>query len=193
MREPIHPPECGKTPLEDFSATYYFLWDDEFFYAAISAQDDNYSYVGPYPNGSDTLQFVFAESPDETQTTNMYIPTIAPDNGAGEIDAKNDFDGWITNDIMDDSTFAASVDPETQDWTVEIKIPWGAMQGDFISDVFPPQTGDQVGFQVLAIDYDEGVLHWFAGNHPTFPWESGGIERINFIERPTAVDDWSLR
>jgi len=180
------------TSLEDFNATYYFMWDDEFFYAAVSVQDDNYSYVGPYPNGSDALQFVFAETPEETLTAMMYIPTIAADKGGGVIDAKNDFDGWLKHDIMSKSTYAASVDPDTQDWSVEIKIPWSAMQGDFTHDIFPPKTGDKAGFAVLAIDYDNGALDWFGGNHSSFPWQSLGVERMFFIESPVAVKDWSL-
>ncbi len=189
----INNPQYAKpTSLEDFNTTYYFMWDDEFFYAAVSAQDDSNSFVGPDPNGADTLQFVFAETPDQTETGNMYIPTIAPDDGSGNLMAKNDFGGWITHDIMPDSEYAAHVDADTQDWAVEIKIPWSAMQGDFENEVFPPSAGDMVGFCVLAIDYDEGALDWFAGNHTTFPWESEGIERIFFIERPTAVLDWAV-
>ena len=172
------------TSLEDFSATYYFMWDDEFFYAAVVAQDDSYSFVGPQPNGSDTLQFVFGQTPEEAATVNMYIPTIAPDDGTGSPLAKNDFGGWITKDIMGQSTYAASVDPQTQDWVVEIKIPWAAMTGDFAADVFPPAAGDSVGFTVLGIDYDDGALSWFATNTPSLPWEGNGLETMTFIERP---------
>lgn len=181
-----------ETPLEDFNTTYYFMWDDEYFYAAVSARDDSYSFVGPDPNGSDTLQFVFAETPAESDTNMMYIPTIAPDGGAGDIAAKNDFGGWITHEIMGESEYAGSVDPETNDWTVEVKIPWSAMQGDFINEVFPPSVGDMVGFSVLAIDYDDGVLQWFATNHSSLPWFSQGVERMYFIERPTGISDWPL-
>jgi len=99
-----------ETSLEDFNATYYFMWDDEYFYAAVSVQDDNYSFVGPFPNGSDALQFVFGQTAEQTETANMYIPTIAPDDGSGSPLAKNDFDGWITTDIMAQAEYAGSVD-----------------------------------------------------------------------------------
>ena len=91
------------------------MWDDTYFYAAVSVQDDNYSFVGPNPNGADTLQFVFGQTVAEPATSNMYIPTIAPDGGMGNPVAKNDFDGWITRDIMAQSDYAASIDPGTQD------------------------------------------------------------------------------
>jgi len=175
--------QATDTSLDDFNGTYYFMWDDIHFYAAVSAQDDNYSFAGPFPNSSDTLQFVLGQTTDEATASNMYIPTIAPDGGTGSPFAKNDFGGWITKDIMAQSEYAASIDPATQDWTVEIRIPWSAMQGDFAADVFPPNVGDSVGFSVLAIDYDDGVLGWFAGNG-ALPWTGMGLQPMNFIERP---------
>lgn len=170
-----------ETSLEDFNATYYFMWDDEYFYAAVSVQDDSYSFVGPHPNSSDALQFVFGQTDQEDATANMYIPTIAPDDGSGNLLAKNDFGGWITRDIMSQAEYAGSVDPATQDWTVEVRIPWSAMQGDFETDVFPPGAGDSVGFSILGIDYDEGALSWFAGISD-FPWIGGGLQPMYFIE-----------
>jgi len=175
--------QATETSLEDFNATYYFMWDDTYFYAAVSAQDDNYSFVGPNPNSSDTLQFVFGQTVLEAAATNMYIPTIAPDGGTGSPVAKNDFGGWITKDIMAQSDYAGSVDPATQDWAVEVRIPWSAMQGDFASDVFPPSVGDSVGFSVLGIDYDDGALGWFAGNG-ALPWTGNGLQPMYFVERP---------
>jgi len=188
-----HPAGSQETSLEDFRVTYYFLWDDEYFYAAVSAQDDSYSFVGPDPNGSDTLQFTFSETPGETDSNMMYIPTIAPDDGAGNIVAKNDFGGWITHEIMGESEYAGTVDYDTNDWMVEVKIPWSAMQGDFENEVFPPSVGDEVGFSVCSIDYDEGELQWFGTNGGAFPWESQGVQPMYFIERPTDVADWSIR
>ncbi len=179
------------TPLDDFNATYYFMWDDQFFYAAASAVDDNYSFVGPDPNGSDALQFVFAESPDVKDITAMYIPTIAPEDAEGNLLAKNDFGGWLAIDIMGVSTVAGKVNPDTSDWTVEVKIPWSAMT-DFTKPVFPPKTGDMVGFVVLAIDYDNGTLEWFSCNESTFPWGGEGVERMYFIDRGTGLEQWSI-
>jgi hypothetical protein len=176
--------QATETSLEDFNATYYFMWDDTYFYAAVSAQDDNYSFVGPSPNSSDALQFVFGQTAEEEVTANMYIPTVAPDDGSGNPLAKNDFDGWITRDIMAQAEYAGSVDPNTQDWTVEVKIPWSAMQGDFETDVFPPNVGDSIGFSLLGIDYDDGALSWFAGID-AFPWLGAGLQTMYFVERPT--------
>jgi hypothetical protein len=173
--------QSTETSLEDFNATYYFMWDDTYFYAAVSAQDDNYSFVGPNPNSSDTLQFVFGQTALEAAATNMYIPTIAPDGGTGSPVAKNDFGGWITKDIMAQSDYAGSVNPATQDWMVEVRIPWSAMQGDFAADVFPPDVGDSVGFSVLGIDYDNGALGWFAGIS-SFPWTGMGLQPLYFVE-----------
>lgn len=172
-----------ETSLEDFNATYYFMWDDEYFYAAVSVQDDNYSFVGPFPNGSDALQFVFGQTAQEVDTANMYIPTIAPDDGSGNPLAKNDFDGWITTDIMAQAEYASSVDTATQDWAVEVRIPWSEMQGDFEADVFPPGAGDSVGFSLLGIDYDDGALTWFAGIS-AFPWTGSGLQSMYFVESP---------
>lgn len=188
----LNNPGMLSTTLDDFNATYYFMWDDEFFYAAVSAVDDNYSFVGPDPNGSDTLQFVFAETPAIQQTANMYIPTIAPEGPDGGPLAKNAFGGWIGTDIIPDSEYAGVVDADSADWAVEIKIPWSSMQGDFANDIFPPSEGDEAGFAVITIDYDDGALEWFSCNNPTMPWESQGIERIYFIGAETAVASWDL-
>lgn len=175
--------QATETSLDDFNATYYFMWDDEYFYAAVSVQDDNYNFVGPLPNGSDALQFVFGQTDQEDAIADMYIPTIAPDDGSGNPLAKNDFGGWITRDIMPQAEYAGSVDPATQDWAVEVRIPWSAMQGDFEADVFPPSAGDSVGFSILGIDYDDGALSWFAGID-AFPWTGGGLQPMYFVERP---------
>ena len=175
--------QATETSLDDFNATYYFMWDDTHFYAAVSVQDDNYNFVGPNPNVSDTLQFVFGQTVNEVATSNMYIPTIAPDDGTGNPLAKNDFGGWITKDIMGQSEYASTVDTATQDWMVEVRIPWLAMQGDFAADVFPPNVGDSVGFSVLGIDYDNGAMGWFAGNG-AFPWTNIGLQPMYFVERP---------
>jgi hypothetical protein len=172
-----------ETSLEDFNATYYFMWDDEYFYAAVSVQDDNYSFVGPFINGSDALQFVFGQTAEEVETANMYIHIIAPDDGSANPLAKNDFDGWITTDIMAQAEYACSIDPATQDWAVEVRIPWTAMQGDFEADVFPPSAGDSVGFSLLGIDYDDGALSWFAGISD-FPWTGNGLQPMYFVESP---------
>jgi hypothetical protein len=36
---------------------------------------------------------------------------------------------------------------------------------------------------VLAIDYDDAVLGWFAANGD-FPWGGMGLQPLYFIERP---------
>jgi len=167
--------------LEDYSGTFYFMWDDEYLYATASVTDDNYSFVGPGPNGSDCLQFVLGAGPEETATANMFIPTIAVDGGAGEPVAQNVFDGWIAKDIMAQSEYAAAIDPETQDWTVEVRIPWTALQGTFDPEVFPPAAGDEVGFSLLGIDYDSGVQEWF-GCIEQAPWTGVGLQAMTFIE-----------
>lgn len=180
------------TSLDDFNATYYFMWDSQYFYAAVSAQDDTYSFVGPDPNGSDALQFVFAESPAIKETAKMFIPTLAPAGSDGNILAKNDFGGWLTTEIMGQSEYVGKVNSQTSDWTVEVKIPWSAMKGNFSKEVFPPNVGDVVGFAVLSIDYDNGALEFFGCNNPTFPWEGSGVERMYFIDQQTGVSKWSL-
>lgn len=167
------------TSLEDYNGTFYFMWDDQYLYAAASIQDDNYSFNGPTPNASDCLQFVLGQTPEEAVTANMYIPTVAPDGGAGTLVAKNDFDGWIMQDVMAQSEIAANLDAATQDWTVEIKIPWSALQ---LGDATPPAAGDSLGFSLLGIDYDNGELQWFSCTAPMFPWQGGGLQTMTFVE-----------
>jgi len=189
--------QLENTSLEDYSGTYYFMWDDQYFYAGLSAVDNSNAWNGPDPNGADALQFVFAKTPDEKATSNMYIPTISPKDADGVVHAKNDFGGWITEDIMTASTFAGYVN-DNGSWSVEIKIPWNSMTQ--FKSIFPPKSGSVVGFAVLAIDYDidpatevSGTSsHFFACNNPTFPWESAGVEKLYFIATTTAVSEWSL-
>jgi len=179
------PVEWDDTDLDDFSATYYFMWDDEYFYAAVSVQDDNYSFEGPTPNAADCLQWAMTETPEETRQNKMYIPTIAPQGSdGGDPVAKNDFGGYIEYDLFQhpEVEYAGSVDPDTQDWMVEVRIPWWAMVGDFDNEVFPPAVGDSVGFTVIAIDYDD-VLQVLSATHPdSFPWEMNGQETLTFVD-----------
>ncbi|MHC1762789.1 MAG: hypothetical protein AB9869_00575 [Verrucomicrobiia bacterium] len=177
------------TSLDDYTGTYYFMWDDQFFYAGLSAKDDSYGFAGPDPNGSDCLQFVFAVNLGDASAS-MYIPTIAPAGPDGEVLGKNAFGSWIEEDIMPASTYAGVVQ-DTGSWAVEIKIPWNSMT-QFAKPIFPPKAGDSVGFSVLSIDYDVndvGVanLEWFACNHSTFPWEGVGVEKLTFINAADAT------
>ncbi len=104
--------------------------------------------------------------------------------------------------------YAGSVDDATQDWAVEVKIPWAAMQGSFKgdlaqgdadgngTDVFPPAALDQIGFNIVVIDYDvdfEGdpqlqvVGSTHPGDWPWSPWpwsmpDEATQETMTFIE-----------
>ncbi len=188
----VNPPNAQQpTSLDDFNGTYFFMWDDENFYAALSAVDDEYNFVGPDPNGADALQFVFAETPDITDTAQMFIPTLAIDDGDSNMVFKNNFNGWLGQDLAGEVEYAGKVGDDAN-YAIEIRIPWDAMQGGFENEVFPPVVGDMIGFCVLSIDYDGEVLQWFAANHTSFPWSGNGVERIHFIERETAVMDWSI-
>jgi hypothetical protein len=79
-----HPDMWLRTSLEDYSATYYVMWDDENFYVAMSCQDDSYAYQGPTPNRSDALQFTLGPTVNDRYKPSMYIPTIAPRDGRSQ-------------------------------------------------------------------------------------------------------------
>jgi len=170
-------------PVEDYSGTFYFMWDDAYLYAAISALDDAVSPATDAPNGADCLQFVLGPV-DGVDTAGMLIPTIAPDDGAGHPKAMNVFSGWLAKDLFAADTgtqYAAAVDAATNDWTVEVRIPWTALQGSFTPELFPPAVGDQVGFSLLGIDYDNSVLEWF-GCIENAPWTGQGLQTMTFIQ-----------
>lgn len=190
----VNPAADAETPLDDYNATYYFMWDDENFYAALEVSDDSYFFAGPDPNGADTLQFVFAEAPDIPDTLEMFIPTVAPEGTDLEPVFKNAFPTWIDFiDLSDSAEFdGKSEEPDAGNWEVEIRIPWASMTGGFFNEKFPPSEGDTLGFQVLAIDYDFGSLEWFATNHTHFPWDGRGVERITFVGPASSVDVWEL-
>ena len=169
--------------LDDYSGTFYFMWDDEYFYAAVSVEDDAVSPALDAPNGADCLQFVLG-AVDGLSTAEMFIPTIAPDDGSGLPKAMNVFSGWLENDLFaadSGSEYAATVDATTQDWMVEVRIPWTALQGSLSPEVFPPAVGDQVGFSLLGIDYDDSVLEWF-GCIENAPWTGLGLQTMTFLE-----------
>jgi hypothetical protein len=42
-------------------------------------------------------------------------------------------------------------------------------------------VGDQVGFSLLGIDYDDSVLEWF-GCIENAPWTGLGLQTMTFIE-----------
>jgi hypothetical protein len=213
---PQVPNQWRDTSLDDFSATYYVMWDDDALYVAVSVQDDSYQSrekFDPLDNdkAGDALQFTLSATPYDSHTSSLYIPTIAPrSKTTGRALAKNDFrsDVFIKKDLFGDpcdpALYAGSVNDETQDWMVEVKIPWrvmtGAFTGDLINadadgnnrDVFPPQLQDQIGFNIIAGDSDEvggqSQLQFFATTHVgAWPWKFVGDktqETLTFIERP---------
>ena len=67
-------------------------------------------------------------------------------------------------------------------WSVEVRIPWAALQGSFISELFPPAIGDQVGFSLLGIDYDSSVLEWM-GCIENAPWTGQGLQTMTFVQQ----------
>ena len=196
------------TPVEDFSATYYVMWDDEYLYVAVSCEDDNYQFKEPNPNDGDALQFTITETPYEKDYGYLYIPTIAPKDASGQPLAKNDFSGpFIQTDLFahELTRYAGSVDEETQNWMVEVKIPWAAMQGDFKGDedndgknVFPPDLLDEIGFNIVVIDFDvdadgnpqhQVLASTHSGSWPWAPWPwalpgDATQETLTFIETP---------
>ena len=186
-------PYQSMTSLEDFSATYYIMWDDEYLYVALSCQDDSYAWSGDLPNQADCLQFTLGQTPDDRYVPNHYIPTVAPRDSNGNPSACNVFqpgtNKWYEYDLFQDPVvlYSGHVDDETQDWSVELKIPWIAMIGDFQGDlvngdsdgdgknVFPPDLLDEVGFTIQPRDWDyvgdTPTLGLSATNHGgTFPW-----------------------
>jgi hypothetical protein len=170
--------------LEDYSGTFYFMWDDTYFYAAVWAQDDAVSPALDAPNGADCLQFVLGAA-EAVNVAEMLIPTIAPDDGTGRPKAMNTFSGWLAKDLYaagSGAEYASTVDAATQDWMVEVRIPWTALQGSFSPEVFPPTVGTTVGFSLLGIDYDNGALEWF-GCIENAPWAGLGLQTMTFIEQ----------
>ena len=180
-----------RTSLEDFNGTYYVMWDDENLYVACSVQDDVYEYRGPTPNKSDGLQFIITAGIYDTIKPNMYIPTIAPADADGNPHPESVFNpaNYFDYPIFQEPEVlvAGRVDPDTQDWTVELKIPWVVLVGDFPEDkvngdldgngrdVFPPVVGDTVGFAIIVLDYDGPGQNFLSGTHPGFwPWQHGG-------------------
>jgi hypothetical protein len=157
------------------------MWDNEYLYAAVSVQDDDYDFKGPTPNLSDCLQFVLGPV-GETDTAKMLIPTIAPDDGTGNVVAMSDF--WLGLDIFaagSGTEYAASVSSATRDWSVEVKIPWTVLQGSFAGVNFPPTVGDKIGFSLLGIDYDNWTREWLACIG-IVPWQGMGLQTMTFVE-----------
>ena len=166
----------GDTPVTDFSATYYVMWDEEALYVAVSCEDDTYQFMGPEAFAGDALQFTIGPSPYTRDS--LFIPTVAPAGQDGSPVAANAFPGpFIQTDLFAHALteFAGSVDTTTQNWTAEVKIPWDAMQAD-LGGVVPPQIGDTFGFNVVAIDYDLDVdghpqVQVFSSTHASeWPW-----------------------
>jgi len=200
-----------RSPLEDFNATYYIMWDDENLYVAMSCQDDSYAWSGDLPNRADCLQFTLGQTPNDRYVPNHYIPTVAPRGPDGNPSANNVFqpgtNKWYEYDLFvnPDVLYSGHVDDETQDWSVELKIPWRVMVGDFPGDlvngdsdgdgknVFPPDLGDEVGFTIQPRDWDyvgeTPTLEINGQNHGgSWPWQpitdNPVQERLIFVEAP---------
>jgi len=193
------------TLIEDYNATYYIMWDDENLYVALSVQDDSYAWNGPFPNRADCLQFTLGQTNDDRYVPCHYIPTVAPRDADGNPSAKNDFGGnWYAYNLFQSAAvlYSGHVDDETQDWSVELKIPWVEMIGDFPGDlvngdsdgdgknVFPPDIDDQIGFTIQPRDWDDvegtATLELSATNNawswPWFPITGNPVqERLNFV------------
>ncbi|MHC4167848.1 MAG: sugar-binding protein [Planctomycetota bacterium] len=213
---PRFPNQWRDTSLDDFSATYYVMWDDDALYVAVSVRDDSYQSHESFElfdDASDTLHFTLSATPYDSHVPSLYGPSIAPrDKTTGRTIAKNHFGNrsgkFITNGLFNDPchlpVYAGSVNDETQDWMVEVKIPWDSMIGAFAGDlangdadgngrnVFPPHLLDQIGFSIIALDSDnvdgrtQRQFHACTLNG-AFPWEFKGNktqETLTFIERP---------
>ncbi|MFC1766614.1 hypothetical protein ACFL6U_31620 [Planctomycetota bacterium] len=167
------------TPLEDYNGVYYLMWDDENFYIAHTVQDDSHANAGnaATPQRGDCMQFTLSAEPNAAEAGQNYIPTVGvgPDGNAV---AKNDFAanfGYMYDLFAPANTdpsadprveYAGSLDNETQDWSVELKIPWYYMIGDFPGDlangdadgdgknVFPPVIGQEAGYTLLPRDWE---------------------------------------
>jgi len=211
---PFLPNQWRDTSLDDFSATYYVMWDADALYVAVSVQDDSFQGRDSFESSNyagDTLQFTISATPYDSHAPSLYIPTIVPRSkttGRALANKHGRGDAFIKKDLFGDpcepSVYAGSVNDETQDWMVEVKIPWrvmtGAFAGDLVNgdadgnnrDVFPPQLQDQIGFSIIAADADEGggraQLQFFATTHVgAWPWKFIGgktQETLTFIERP---------
>jgi len=211
---PFLPNQWRDTSLDDFSAMYYVMWDDEALYVAVSVQDDSYQGRDRFESvnyAGDTLQFTISATPYDSHTSSLYIPTIAPrtkTTGRALANRHGRSDAFIKKDLFGDpcdpAVYAGSVNDETQDWMVEVKIPWRVMTGDFAGDlingdvdgnnrdVLPPQLQDQIGFNIIAADSDEvagrAQCQFFATTHVgAWPWKFVGDktqETLAFIERP---------
>ncbi|MHC4071216.1 MAG: sugar-binding protein [Planctomycetota bacterium] len=208
------PNQWRDTSLDDFSATYYVMWDDDALYVAASVQDDSFQGRDSFESSNyagDTLQFTISATPYDSHAPSLYIPTIAPRSTTTGRALANKYgrsNAFIKKDLFGDpcdpALYAGSVNDETQDWMVEVKIPWRVMTGAFTDDlvkgdadgndrnVFPPQLLDQIGFSIIAADADEvdrqTQLQFFATTHVgAWPWKFIGDktqETLTFIERP---------
>jgi len=207
---PFLPNQWRDTSLDDFSATYYVMWDDDALYVGVSVQDDSYQSREKFDlpdndKAGDALQFTISATPYDSHPRSKTT---------GRALAKSDFwsDVFIKKDLFGDpcdpALYAGSVSDETQDWMVEVKIPWRVMTGAFAGDlangdadgnnrnVFPPQIQDQIGFNIIAADSDEAggqaQLQFFATTHDGgWPWRFVGDktqETLTFIERPDSFD-----
>jgi len=218
---PQVPNQWRETSLDDFNAIYYVMWDDDALYVAVSVQDDNYQGRDSFASSlqskyaGDALQFTLSANPSDSHASSVYIPTVIPRGkttdraiaisyGKSEIYIKND----LFADPCHPALCAGSVNDETQDWMVEVKIPWHSMTGSFTGDlvngdadgnkrnVFPPQLLDQIGFSIVVGDSDvvggQTQLQLFATTHVgAWPWTPTGDktqETLTFIERPDSFD-----
>lgn len=214
---PQVPNQWRETSLDDFNAIYYVMWDDDALYVAVSVQDDNYQGRDSFASSlqskyaGDALQFTLSATPSDSHASSVYIPTVIPrgkttDQAIAISYGKNDI--YIKNDLFGDpchpALCAGSVNDQTQDWMVEVKIPWHSMTGSFTGDlvngdadgnkrnVFPPQLLDQIGFSIVAGDSDavdgQARLQLFATTHVgDWPWRSSGDktqQTLTFIKRP---------
>jgi hypothetical protein len=96
--------------------------------------------------------------------------------------------------VAEQSEIVGGVNPDTQDWVIEMAIPWVNMIGDFNADlakgdsdgngrnVFPPLFGDVVGFVAFGIDVDSDTAYsFFYCTHDSFPWEGAGLGELRFV------------
>lgn len=98
---------------------------------------------------------------------------------------QNVFSGCLAKDLFaagSGTQYAAAVDAATGDWSVEVRIPWTALQGNFISELFPPAIGDRAGFSLLGIDYGSSVLEWM-GCIENAPWTGQELQTMTFVQQ----------
>ena len=153
------------TPAE-FSATWYFKWDPNNFYIAVSVYDDS-------PSSLDKLQLGFdfgATAPDYLWDNSAIYDLTVGAGGTADMSRLHN-DTYIGNfTTQEEAAICYKGSVFSGGYLYEAAIPWWVMDFLNMPGTYVPAIGDHHGIALLHLNYNDSDLTTAMSAFSPLPW-----------------------